>query len=111
MGMAKLTAPQKAAQAGLAQAEADIAAGRLQYIHCFPDQEEHVYWADWVLQWRRAMKERLGLEDNVYLECPWAGRRSRQAFATEYNRRMKEEVARRFGADAESDLRREVCGW
>ncbi len=107
--MVKLNAPQKAAQAGIAQAEADIGVGHLRYIHCFPNRGGT--FADWVLRLHATLKEELGLDCFVFVECPWSGVRSRKTFAEAYNQRMQEEVAWRFGADAESNVRRKVCGW
>jgi len=97
-----------AAQAGHAQAEADIAAGLLRYIHCHPDA--HGQPAAWVREYHRLLREELGVEGLVSFECPYSGTRSRKDFAAEYNRRMKTEIERRFGPDTEAKLAQRAWG-
>jgi hypothetical protein len=86
----------KAAQAGRVQAEADIVAGKLQYIYCGQGST----FSDAVIRYHQLLKARLGLDAWVYFECPYQGQRSRREFAAEYNRRVKEEIDRRFGPTA-----------
>jgi hypothetical protein len=98
----------KAAQEGRAQAEADIAAGLLRYITCYP--LSMFTFAPWVLEYHRLLREHLRVEGLAHFECRFKGGRSRNHFAAEYNRRMGEEVERRFGADAQGKLARRAWG-
>jgi hypothetical protein len=98
----------KAAQEGRVQAEADIAAGVLRYITCHP--LSRYTFAPWVHEYHRLLREHLGVEGLVHFECRFKGSRSRNDFAAEYNRRMGDEVARRFGADAQHKLASRAWG-
>src|SRR5687768_6031475 len=97
----------RAAVAGRTQAELDIAAGLLRYIDCHATSCTLM---PWVHEYHRLLREHLGVEGLVHFECPYEGQRSRHDFAAEYDRRMKQEIAQRFGADAEGKLAEKASG-
>ena len=86
----------EAANAGRQLAEADLAAGRLRFIQCWPI---HCYsFADWHPHYVKLLHERLGVEAWSHVPNPFPEPDAGRVFEAEHYAIMAAGIEARFGA-------------